>query len=376
MSFGVYIHVPFCKKACHYCDFHFSTAKERSSVLSAMVLELEQRARRQVDTQALSLYLGGGTPSLLAEDELALLFNAFHKSFNLAPHAEVTLEANPDDLTTERLQMWRRLGVNRLSVGIQSFNAVALKWMNRAHDASQAERAIPLIKDAGFSNYSIDLIYGVPVNTDGDWAVDLEKALQHQPPHLSAYALTVEQGTALAHFVNKGTVAPATEQRYEHQYEQLVVATKQVGMEQYEVSNFALPNRYAVHNTSYWQGIPYIGIGPSAHSFDGYVRRWNVANNGKYQKALRTSDLNYYEEEILTEANQYNEYVMTGLRTQWGIQEGAVVSRFSPGIVQHFQKSVEKLVQQKLLITDEGRLRIPEAHRFLSDGIAAALFKI
>ncbi len=376
MSFGVYIHVPFCKKACHYCDFHFSTAKERSRVLSAMVLELEQRARRQADTQALSLYLGGGTPSLLSEEELALLFNAFHKSFNLAPHAEITLEANPDDLTTERLQMWRRLGVNRLSVGIQSFNAVALKWMNRAHDANQAERAIPLIKDAGFSNYSIDLIYGVPVNTDRDWAVDLEKALQHQPPHLSAYALTVEQGTALAHFVKNGTVAPATDQRYEHQYEQLVAAIKFAGMEQYEVSNFALPNLYAVHNTSYWQGVPYIGIGPSAHSFDGHVRRWNVASNGKYQKALHSNLLNYYEEEILTETNLYNEYVMTGLRTQWGIQKSTIVSRFSPAIMHHFQKSVEKLIQQKLLITDEGWLRIPEANRFLSDGIAAALFKI
>ncbi|MEM1220964.1 MAG: radical SAM family heme chaperone HemW, partial [Bacteroidota bacterium] len=284
---GIYLHIPFCKQACHYCNFHFSTSlRKKTEMVEALLREIDLRHDYLSDRQLRSIYLGGGTPSLLTGSELEQLFERIDQYFTIAPDAEITLEANPDDLSREYLSALAKSPVNRLSIGVQSFFAEDLAFMNRAHTAEEADRCIRLAQDAGFSNMSIDLIYGSPTTPLEHWIQNLEKSIALGVPHLSTYALTVEPKTALEHFVAKGKVPAPKDEHMEEQFMAMLDRLEAAGYEHYEISNWAKPGHYAVHNTSYWQGIPYLGIGPSAHSYDGQSRQWTIANNARYMAGL------------------------------------------------------------------------------------------
>ncbi|RYF70960.1 MAG: radical SAM family heme chaperone HemW, partial [Cytophagaceae bacterium] len=313
----LYLHVPFCKQACHYCDFHFSTnLRGKGQLVEAMAQEIDLRHTYLPKAPLETIYLGGGTPSLLKEAELAHIFEAIHRNFSVLPSAEITLEANPDDLDAPaHLAMLRRY-VNRLSIGIQTFDEETLRWMNRAHNATEAETCVHRARDAGFNNLSIDLIYGISERT---WATDLTKAVALDVPHLSAYNLTIEPDTAFGRWAAKGKLTPVDENLSAIQFTELDTALDTAGYVHYEISNFAKPGHLARHNTAYWQRKPYLGIGPSAHSYDGHSRQHNVANNALYVKALTSHQIPADYEE-LTRADQVNEYLLTGLRTIWGCQ--------------------------------------------------------
>ncbi len=316
---GIYLHIPFCRKACTYCDFHFSTSlKQGDALLSAMHSELDQRAA-EVQGTVDTIYFGGGTPSLLAPAEIGAFLEQCRSLFPVAANAEVTLESNPDDITPERLSAWKDLGITRLSLGTQSFREERLQWMGRAHNADQALRSIELIAKAGFASWTIDLIYGLPDMTLAEWDEQLTIALDHGMPHLSAYCLTVEPRTALAHQVGKRMVNMPGDDAQSAQFDRLMERMELAGLVHYEISNFGLPGHFSRHNTSYWQGVPYLGIGPSAHSFNGAERRWNVAHNARYIAALG-ADQPYWEQETLTPAQRTNELLLTGLRTIAGVR--------------------------------------------------------
>ena len=377
---GIYFHIPFCKQACHYCNFHFSTSlRYKEEMVQAMLRELEARRLYLPDEPLDSIYFGGGTPSLLSEGELMAFFEAVNRYFRLSPKAEITLEANPDDLKPETLAALGRSPVNRLSIGIQSFAEEDLRFFNRAHDAHEARRCLDNARAAGFGDLTIDLIYGAPTTSHAQWAENLKIAFSYQIPHLSCYALTVEPRTALDHFIKKGKAPAVDEEQAARQFGYLVEATQAAGYEQYEISNFALPGRYAVHNSNYWTGAPYLGIGPSAHSFDGESRQWNVANNAKYLKAVG-SDLPLneakgllYERETLSAEDRYNEYVMTGLRTKWGVHLDKI-SRIDPAFQQHFLRYADPLIAADKLESNGDTFTLTPGARFMADGVAAELF--
>ena len=284
---GIYIHIPFCRQACHYCNFHFSTSlKYKDEVIAAILCELEMRKDYLQGAEITSIYLGGGTPSLLGQADIEQIFNQISRLFSLANPIEITLEANPDDLSPQKVKMLRTTPINRFSIGIQSFFEEDLQFMNRAHNAEEAVKCIQEVQRAGFENITIDLIYGAPTTTDQHWVQNLQIALDLRVPHISSYCLTVEEKTALAHFVATGKVSELDENQAERQFTMLVRTLESAGFDHYEISNFALPGRYAQHNTGYWMGMPYLGVGPSAHSFDGLSRQWNVANNAAYLKAV------------------------------------------------------------------------------------------
>jgi len=374
---GIYFHIPFCKQACYYCNFHFSTSmKYKSEMVEAMLRELDWRQRYLREEELSSLYFGGGTPSLLEEGELMAFFDAVHRYFRLASDAEITLEANPDDLHPEKLAALRRSPVNRLSIGVQSFSEEDLRFFNRAHNAREARECLERARAAGFEDLTIDLIYGAPTTSDARWLENLRMAFESNIPHLSCYALTVEPRTALEHFIRKGKVPPLEEEQAARQFELLREATAAAGYEQYEISNFAWPGRYARHNSSYWSGEAYLGIGPSAHSYDGHSRQWNVANNAKYLRALSGTKLEatqLYEREELQPSDRYNEYVMTGLRTIWGV-ELKKVRALGPGFEQHLRTAAQPFLEEGQLVQQKGAYQLTPQARFLADGIAAALF--
>jgi oxygen-independent coproporphyrinogen III oxidase len=314
---GLYVHIPFCKQACTYCDFHFSTnLDQRIRVLAAMQGELVERT--PIGAVVSSLYFGGGTPSLVPIAELSAFVDGVREHCALASDAEITLEANPDDISEETLARWKAIGINRVSLGTQSFRDDRLKWMGRAHNADQALKSIDLIARAGFASWTIDLIYGLPGMTLAEWDEQLTIALDHGMPHLSAYCLTVEERTALHHQVKKGLVRPVGDETQAQHFDHLIARMERAGLVQYEISNFGREGHFAVHNSNYWKGVPYLGIGPSAHSFDGRARRWNVANNTRYCTAIDKNEP-YWEHEVLTPAQRVNERIMTGLRTMWGV---------------------------------------------------------
>lgn len=378
---GIYFHIPFCKQACHYCNFHFSTSlKYKSEVVEAMLKELEWRSSYLPSQPLDSLYFGGGTPSLLDEAELGAFFDAVTARFELSPEAEITLEANPDDLTLEKLDALRRSPINRLSIGVQSFHETDLTFFNRAHNAAEARQCIALARAAGFRDLTVDLIYGSPTMPDEQWAANLNTLFEAEIPHFSAYALTVEPQTALDYFVKKGKVPPVVEEKAAHHFDMLVEMATAAGYEQYEVSNFAKPGRYAVHNSSYWKGAAYLGIGPSAHSFNGHSRQWNIAHNAKYLKAMGAPDLvsavalGLFEKEELSTADQYNEYVMTGLRTIWGVDRAVIQERFGAEYAAHFETGAAVFQASGQVRREKDRFWLPGTHRFMADGIAAALF--
>lgn len=374
---GLYLHIPFCRRACHYCNFHFSTVlRWKPDLLQAMLRELELQRDYLGGEPLYSVYLGGGTPSLLETAELVTLFERIGALFEVKPDAEITLEANPDDLTPTRLREWRQYTpVNRLSIGIQSFFDEDLKWMNRAHDAQQALQCIPEAQAAGFEHLTIDLIYGLPEAPDERWAENVRRALSFGVPHLSCYSLTVEEGTALAHFVRKGKSRPVDEERAARQFEYLMDEAERHGYDHYEISNFAQPGHYARHNSSYWFGRPYLGIGPSAHSFDGSSRQWNVANNALYIKAINEGHVPA-ERETLTLAQRYNEYVLTHLRTMWGCRTAYIAEVFGADFAEHFEQVIRRFVATGHVLELGGQYQLTRAGKLLADAIAADLFRL
>lgn len=381
---GIYIHIPFCRKACHYCNFHFSTSLHRKAeLLEAMKMEIGRfnlppalSNGEKVET----LYFGGGTPSILTPNELEELLAEVYKKFSFAAGAEITLEANPDDITAEKLENWKQLGINRLSIGIQSFREEDLVWMNRAHNAMQAYRCIELANAAGFDNLNIDLIFGTPTLPDAAWLANLDQAKTIGITHLSCYALTVEENTALHHFIKKGKVPLPPEEKQARQFEMLMDWADQSGWEQYEISNLCRPGHRSRHNSNYWTGRPYFGFGPSAHSFDGNLERWHgIANNAIYIKDWLEGVPTPYLSEKLTPAQRFNEKIMTGLRQKEGISFSSL-SGIVPGIslsekeLKTLLNTMDSFLLQGLLLKEKDNLSLTRKGKLFADHIAASFF--
>jgi len=379
---GIYIHIPFCKQACSYCDFHFSTKMtSKATMVAALSKELMLRKDAFLNQRIESVYFGGGTPSVLSTAEISALLAAVNTYYVLSHTAEITLEANPDDLTEDYLKALSKTGVNRLSIGVQSFNAPALKFMNRAHTTTQALEALRWVNKY-FSNYSLDLIYGLPAQAAFDskakalWEQDVETALSFNPPHISAYALTVETKTALEYQIKTGKLAALDEDLAASQYLYLKKKLKRAGYEHYEFSNFSKPSFHAVNNTAYWEGKSYLGIGPSAHSYDGEYRSWNVANNPKYLRAIEEGKLPTTKEK-LTDAARYNEFIMTGLRTAKGVSLHKIETLFGPSFLAYVKREAAVKIKGGVLVLGEDMvLKVSDKAQFLTDGLAAHLFYI
>jgi len=372
---GFYFHIPFCKQACHYCNFHFSTSlKHKEAVLRAMEQELSYFAGQGWQGPAETVYFGGGTPSLLSVDEIERFIEAINRLFGLAEGAEVTLEANPDDLDLTKIKVLKDSPVNRLSVGIQSFDADELRWMNRAHTSAQALESLEAIA-RNFENYSLDLIYGIPGSDLKRWESNLSRALEFSPPHISAYALTVEPKTALHSFVKRGLSPDVDEGAAQEQFQHLIQTLEEKGYDHYEISNFALPGFYSRNNSAYWQGKSYLGIGPAAHSYDGKKRWWNPAHNLRYVKALEQGGFPG-EAEALSIRDQYNEAVMMGLRTRWGVSLTKVREEFGPNYEAYLKRQAAPYLRDQLLFLDADTLYTARKGKFLVDGIASDLFMI
>jgi len=370
---SLYIHIPFCKQACHYCDFHFSTSiKKKSELVEMLCKEMQLRKQELKSDYIETIYFGGGTPSLLSAEDLNRIFEAINSIFKIADDAEITLEANPDDLSEEKLKIFKNAGINRLSIGVQSFFEEDLKMMNRAHNAFEALESIKMAK-RHFENISIDLIYGIPEMSNQRWKKNIEIALDLGLPHFSCYALTIEPNTALKKMIEKGKIKPVNDDAARAHFDILTTTLKAHGYIQYEFSNYGKEGFFSRNNTAYWLGKQYLGIGPSAHSFDGKTRKWNISNNTKYIKSLEKGDLPF-EEEVLSEVDRYNEYVMTRLRTMWGIDLTEVEAKFGRKFKQHLISEASKEIALGMLEEDGDKLTITSKGKFLSDGIASNLF--
>ncbi|MCP4437900.1 MAG: radical SAM family heme chaperone HemW [Aureispira sp.] len=371
---GIYLHIPFCKQACHYCNFHFSTSlRYKDAMLNAIKQELELRKEYLNGAKVETVYFGGGTPSLLSAQEILSIFDLIQLHYPLAKDLEVTLEANPDDLTKEYLAELKTTPVNRLSIGLQSFVEEDLKFMNRAHNAQEAKQCLVNAQEAGFHNITIDLIYGTPTLSHKSWLKNLQTIFDLGIPHISCYALTVEPKTALAHFVKTGKVQDVEEEDTAQQFELLLEQMAENGYEQYEISNFCKPSFYAKHNSSYWKSAHYVGIGPSAHSFNGHSRQWNIANNGLYLKALKNNELNFELEE-LSETEQHNEYIMTSLRTKWGANVEHIANRWGVKVALQFKKNVEQYCQNGFMELKEEEYVLTTKGKLIADNIMSELF--
>ncbi|MET4080648.1 oxygen-independent coproporphyrinogen-3 oxidase [Pedobacter sp. UYP30] len=372
---GIYIHIPFCKKACHYCDFYFTTSLQQESIMvEAICTELVLKKER-IKGNVASIYFGGGTPSILSEESLGKIFDTIFKNYTVDRQAEVTFEANPDDLTQEKIKLFKRFPINRFSIGIQSFFNEDLVWMNRAHNANEAETCVQLAQDNGFENLTIDLIYGFPLLTDLKLESNLDKALDLQIPHISAYALTVEPRTALAYAIKTKKQPPISDKQSADQFITLMEKLSANGFEQYEISNFAKPGNYAVHNTNYWRGVPFIGIGPSAHGFDGANRTMNPANNAVYLQKLE-KDILPEQVEILSIKNRFNEYVMTSLRTMWGLSLDKVKQDFGETFLLATKKQLPKFLANGWLLQKGETIYLTQSGKLFADHIASEMFVV
>ena len=372
---GIYIHIPFCKQACHYCDFHFSTSmKYKTEMVEALALEITMRKNEAAEDKIETIYFGGGTPSVLSNDEIIFLIDKVYHEYDVVDNPEITLEANPDDLSPERIVELSKTPINRLSIGIQSFFEEDLKMMNRAHNAEEASKCLEAATKY-FDNISIDLIYGIPGMSLEKWGQNIDKALSFGVPHISTYALTVEPRTALFRLIKEGKIeAPKDEVAQEH-FTFLMEKLKDQGFIHYEISNFGKEGYFSQNNSSYWLGKKYIGIGPSAHSYDGKSRSWNIPNNVKYIKGV-TSNERDFEQEILSNQDRYNETVMTGLRTIWGISLSTIQNNFGIEVSDYLQDRAQKFCDDGLLILEDGILKTTAKGKFLSDGIASDLFLV
>jgi oxygen-independent coproporphyrinogen-3 oxidase len=370
---GIYIHIPFCKKACHYCNFHFSTSRDK---MPAMVKAIEKEAelnRLYLTEKIETIYFGGGTPSLLNKEEIGSILQKINELYEVDAHTEITLESNPDDINQENILAWKAAGINRLSIGIQSFFEADLRWMNRAHDAAQALQAVKIAQQNGFENITIDLIYGTPHLTDESWLQNIETALALNVPHLSCYALTVEPKTALAKMISTHQSADVDADKQARHFSLLTERLSEAGFEHYEISNFAKPGFRSRHNSSYWQGKSYIGLGPSAHSFNGRSRQWNIANNSLYLASIENGSLPF-EEEILTDTQRLNEYIMISLRTAEGISLNIISEKFGSSHLAELMDAAQKHIVRGHLVLADDQLKLTPEGKFLADGIAADLF--
>jgi len=370
---GIYIHIPFCKKACHYCNFHFSTQTSNiDAFIEALLIEIGLR-KDYLSAPIQTLYFGGGTPSLLSHTQLKTIVEALKKHFVFNDTIEFTIEANPDDINEVQLQQWKHLGINRLSIGIQSFQNEALAWMNRAHEVNQSHLAIKLAQKAGFKNISIDLIYGTPHYTTTHLLADLDIIKAYAIPHISCYALTVEEKTALHSMIQNGQMRNVIGEEQAAHFDIIVDFLNEQGFEHYEISNFAKPGYRSQHNSSYWKGISYVGLGPSAHSYNGNERQWNIANNALYIQSLKKGELNF-ESESLDLSTQYNEYMMISLRCMEGFDLKHIESSFGKAYSEHTQNVIQTLAQKDIFEQNSTGYCLKKSAKFLADGIASEFF--
>ncbi|NEU08709.1 radical SAM family heme chaperone HemW [Flavihumibacter sp. R14] len=371
---GIYLHIPFCKKACHYCDFHFTTSPLRKD---EMIASLRKELTLQSDffDNALveTIYFGGGTPSLLSADEIKWILGDIHEIFPISPNPEITLEANPDDLNPQKVRELKNTLINRFSIGIQSFFDEDLVWMNRAHNTREAEASVKRVQDAGFENITADLIYGYPLLTNEKWHLNIEQLTSFGVPHISAYSMTVEPATALASFIRKGKQQAMNEAQSAEQFLILMESLKEAGFEHYEISNFAKPGWHSRHNSNYWNGIPYLGIGPSAHSFKANVRQWNVANNTKYIESIGAGLIPADKEE-LSEANRINEYIMTSLRTEAGMDLQRITTSFGNEYRLLIENELQQFCDKNWISQDGARVTLTTDGKLYADHIASDLF--
>ena len=372
---GIYIHIPFCKQACFYCDFHFSTSlKKKEDMIVALIKEIALRKEELGDTTIETIYFGGGTPSVLSTAEIKELIAAVYLNFEVVKNPEITLEANPDDLSEEKIIALSKSPINRLSIGVQSFFEKDLKLMNRAHNAAEAKKSL-VMATRYFENISLDLIYGIPGCTNEEWLANIKIALSFGIPHISSYALVVEPHTALKTMIEKGKIKNVDDAKTQEQFQILIKELAIGGFIQYEVSSFGKEGFFSKNNSSYWLGVAYLGIGPSAHSFDGKQRSWNIKNNTKYIKSIQENVLPI-ERETLSTTDQYNEFVMTGLRTIWGVSLEKIKDNFGKKYLDYLQNQSKKHIEETLLFVENGTLKTGEKGRFLVDGIAADLFML
>ena len=373
---GIYLHIPFCKQACNYCDFHFSTSmKMKVDFVKAIIHEIELRKDVFANKFISSIYFGGGTPSLLSKEELDMIFEKLYKSFTIDADVEITLESNPDDLNYDKILQLRDTPINRLSIGVQSFRDKDLKYMNRAHTAIEALNSIKVAQDIGFQNITIDLIYGTPGMSNEDWKYNLRKSNALNLPHISSYSLTVEEKTPLYYQILNKNISPVDEKQSVDQFKILMDEMSRYGYEQYEISNFCKDNSYSKHNSSYWRKDHYLGLGPSAHSYFGNTRLWNISNNVKYINALSASLLPLINENLNTQ-DMYNEYVMTSLRTKWGCSLIQIEKDYPKFFLNYFKVQIKSHEMNGYVIEDKGVYRLSDKGKLIADRITSDLFFI
>lgn len=373
---GIYIHIPFCKRRCIYCDFFSTTQSEKKAeYVHALVRELEIRKDYLNNEEIETIYLGGGTPSQLSQEELEEIFTHIYKVYKVTPDAEITLEANPDDLTPEYVSMLRGLPINRISMGIQTFQEGTLKLLHRRHTAQQAIEAFKRCREAGFQNISIDLMYGLPGETLNTWEQDLQQAIDLHPEHISAYHLIYEEGTALWNLREQNKVEEAEEELSLTLFKTLIEKLTKAGYQHYEISNFCLPSLHSRHNSSYWTGKKYLGCGPSAHSFDGTSRQWNVSSLDKYLEGIRTDQLDFEIEE-LDLYTRYNDFVITSIRTCWGMPLSQLRTNYGETLYNYCLQMAKPHIQQGVLEIEEDTLKLTSEGIFISDGIMSDLLWI
>ena len=371
---GLYLHIPFCKKACYYCDFHFSTSSQhRDEMVSALRAELILQKDFLKNEPVETIYFGGGTPSLLSADELKAIIDDIYDHYTVSSSPEITLEANPDDLNQEKVRELKTTLINRFSIGIQSFYIEDLIWMNRAHNSREAESAVKRVQDAGFENITVDLIYGYPLLSNEKWDSNIRKVIDFGVPHVSAYSMTVEPDTALASFINKGKQPAMNEAQSADQFVILMESMNEAGFDHYEISNFAKPGQYSRHNSNYWNRVPYLGIGPSAHSFKDSTRQWNIANNNLYMNSIGKGIIPA-EVENLTEANRINEYIMTSLRTAAGMDLEKVSAGFGSNYRSVIENELSKFSENNWVDQKGSLVTLTTTGKLYADHIASELF--
>ena len=371
---GIYIHIPFCKKACHYCDFHFSTSPQyKEQMLNALRTEIILRKNYLNNEKIETIYFGGGTPSLMNADELQVLIGQITDLFEVSATAEITIEANPDDLNPQYVREIKSTLINRFSIGVQSFFEEDLKWMNRAHTASEAQSGIKRVQDAGFENITADLIYGFPLLTNEKWEFNIQKLIEYQVPHISSYSITVEPNTALAKLISKEKQASMDEGQSANQFLMLIDQLSESGFEHYEISNFSKPGMQSRHNSNYWDGVNYLGIGPSAHSFNGESRQWNISNNSKYIDGIELKKVPA-ETELLTTENKINEYIMTSLRTSKGMNLQLITLKFGSDYANEIYNSLEPFIEKEWVTINEQIVTLTREGKLFADHIASELF--
>jgi oxygen-independent coproporphyrinogen-3 oxidase len=370
---GIYIHIPFCKQKCSYCDFHFSTTYHtyKNEMINCLTKEIELQIPYLKNQTIETIYFGGGTPSLLSFSELNSILKAIRLNYSVDSSAEITLEANPDDINRESLNEWKSAGINRLSIGLQSFRKEDLIWMNRAHSSQEALNCVKLAKEAGFNNISVDLIYGLPNFTLDDWKKNIQTVISFGIQHVSAYCLTVEEKTVLSKWVEQKKIVPANEDDQSDQFETLLSELENAGIEQYEISNFSIPEFHSKHNSNYWKGKHYLGIGPSAHSFNGISRSWNVSNNKEYIKKIKEQGI-WFETEKLSVKDQFNELILIGLRTSVGVNiEQLKLIQIPSG---EFWNKIETMNKSGWMIVSSNSISLTKIGKLKADFIASELF--